>query len=136
MGELARTALAIDKDLLARFDKWTALRGYSSRSKAVRDLVRAALVEQEWDSGDATVVATLSIIYDHEASELAQRLTHLQHAEHHCILCSQHVHLDHHSCLEAIVLKGKPKHLRRLADAILSSKGVRMGKLTLMSPSV
>jgi len=136
MSDLARTAVTIDKDLLARFEQWMTLRGYTNRSEAVRDLIRAALVEQEWKDPKAAVVATLSIVFDHEARELAQQLTHLQHAEHHCILCSQHVHLDHRNCLESIVLKGTPSQLRRLADAILATKGVRMGELTLLSPNL
>lgn len=133
MSKLTRTALAIDRDLLARFDAWMNQHGYDNRSEAVRDLIRGALVEQEWQETQASVFATLSIVYDHEASELAQRLTSLQHEEHHCILCSQHVHMDHHNCLESIVLKGKPDQLRGLADAILATKGVRTGKLTLLS---
>ncbi len=136
MSELTRTAVTIDRSLLERFDGWLAARGYTNRSEAVRDLVREALVSREWENPEAVVVATLSIVFDHEAQELAQQLTHLQHAEHHCILCSQHVHLDHHNCLESIVMKGKPAQLRKLADAILATKGVRMGELTLLSQSL
>ena len=113
MSELIRTALAIDKGLFERFDAWMARHGYSNRSEAVRDLIRAALVEQDWQDPDATVMATLSILYDHHRHELAQRLTDLQHEDHHCILCSQHVHLDHENCLEVIILKGPPQRPAR-----------------------
>lgn len=136
MSELTRTALAIDKTLLTRFDSWLEQHGYLNRSEAVRDLIRAALVEQEWREPKTVVVATLSIVYDHEQQELAQRLTGLQHEDHHCILCSQHVHLDHHNCLEVIVMKGNPGQLRKMADTILSTKGVKTGNLTLMSQNV
>lgn len=136
MASLARTALAIDADLLARFDGWMASHGYTNRSKAVRDLVRAALVESEWADPKAVVVAVLSIIYDHAQRALAQELTGLQHADHHAILCSQHVHLDERLCLEAIVMQGSAAKLRRLSDAIISTHGVRAGKLSLLSRNV
>ena len=133
MSELTRTALAIDKDLLGKFDKWMADHGYSNRSEALRDLIRSTLVEAQWEKPASKVIATLSIIYDHEQRELAQQLTHLQHADHHAILCSQHVHLDRHKCLEVIIMSGTARQLRRICDAITAAKGVLTGKLTLMS---
>ena len=136
MSKLKRTALAIDADLLDRFDEWMARHGYTNRSEAVRDLVRAALVAEEWKDPSAAVVAALSVIYDHERHELAQQLTQLQHADHHAILCSQHVHLDHHTCLEVIIMAGAARQLRRIADAITATKGVKAGKLTLLSKNV
>lgn len=136
MSELTRTTLAIERDLLGQFDGWMAKRGYTNRSEAVRDLIRLALVEQEWAEPKAKVVATLSIIYDHATHTLAQQLTNLQHEDHHAILCSQHVHLDHHRCLEVIIMQGTAAQLRRMADAIVTTRGVLAGKLTLMSLSL
>jgi len=136
MSQLTRTALAIDRELLEKFDGWMAGRGYTNRSEAVRDLIRSALVEAEWEDPAAEVMATLSIVYDHERHELAQQLTQLQHADHHAILCSQHVHIDDHNCLEAIIMQGTAAQLRRIADAITSTRGVRGGKLTLLSRSI
>ena len=136
MTNLTRTALAIDRGLLEKFDTWMAHRGYTNRSEAVRDLMRTALVEAEWADPAANVVATLSIIYDHSARQLAQELVGLQHEDHHAILCSQHVHLDHHDCLEVIVMRGRASQLRRMADAIVSTRGVKAGQLTLMSAQV
>jgi CopG family transcriptional regulator, nickel-responsive regulator len=136
MSELARTALSIDQDLLAKFDVWMANHGYTNRSEAVRDLIRAALVEAEWTDPQAKVVASLSIIYDHAAHTLAQEITQLQHEDFHSILCSQHVHLDHNRCLEVILMQGTAAQLRRLADAIIATRGVQAGKLTMMSHNV
>ena len=107
MSELTRTTLAIEKELLEKFDAWLSSRGYNNRSEAMRDLIRSALTEQEWSTPDAQVVAALSIIYDHAAHTLAQQLTHLQHADHDAILCSQHVHLDNHQCLEVILMASR-----------------------------
>jgi len=136
MGQLTRTALAIERDLLRKFDAWLAGRGYGNRSEAVRDLIRGALVEAEWADPKANVVAVLSIVYDHSARALAQEVTHLQHQDHHAILCSQHVHLDRRRCLEVILMQGAAGQLRRLGDAIAAMRGVKAGKLTLLSKSV
>jgi len=136
MGKLTRTTLAIEADLLKKFDRWMASRGYTNRSQAVRDLMRTALVEAEWQDPRAQVVAALTVIYKHAARTLSQELTHLQHEDHHAVMCSQHVHLDHDTCLESILLKGTASQLRRLADAIIATKGIRAGKLTLMSTRV
>lgn len=136
MSDLTRTTLAIDRDLLERFDEWMAVHGYTNRSEAVRDLIRSTLTEQEWADPAADVVASLSIIYDHAAHTLAQELTTRQHEDHHAVLCSQHVHLDHHRCLEVILMSGPAERLRRLADAIIATRGVRAGKLTLLSRNV
>ena len=113
-----------------------ARHGYTNRSEAVRDLIRQALVEQQWADPKANVAASLSIIYDHAEHSLAQQLAGLQHEDHHAILCSQHVHLDHHRCLEVILMRGTAGQLRRISDAIVSTRGVVAGKLTLMSLSL
>ena len=133
MSDLTRTALAIDKILLEKFDAWMAAHGYTNRSEALRDLIRAALIEAEWADPDAQVVGALSIIYDHHEHTLAQEIAGLQHADHHAILCSQHVHLDHDRCLETILMRGKARQLRRVSDTITAKRGVRGGKLTLLS---
>jgi CopG family nickel-responsive transcriptional regulator len=133
MSKLGRTTLAIDTGLLKQFDAWMQANGYTNRSEAVRDLIRARLAEQQWADDDATVVAVLSVVYDHEQRELAQELTRIQHADHHAILCSQHVHLDQHNCLEAIILRGKTSQLRRVAGAIVATRGVIAGKVSILS---
>jgi len=136
MTKLTRTALAIDADLLGKFDRWMAGHGYTNRSEAMRDLIRGALVEAKWENPRARVVAVLSVIYDHAARSLAQELTHIQHEDHHAVLCSQHVHLDHERCLEVILMQGTARQLRRLSDSIVATRGVLAGKLTLLSRDV
>jgi CopG family nickel-responsive transcriptional regulator len=136
MSDLARTALAIDAELLEKFDQWMASHGYTNRSEAVRDLIRSALTEAEWAHPTAKVVAVLSVVFDHAARDLAQEVTEIQHKDHHAILCSQHVHLDHHNCLEVILMRGTSRQLRRVADSIVATRGVKAGKLTLLSQNI
>jgi CopG family nickel-responsive transcriptional regulator len=135
MAKLTRTALAIDGDLLERFDAWMVRHGYGNRSQAVRDLMKAALVQDQWADSKAEVVGALSIVYDHSHA-LAQELTEMQHEDFHAILCSQHVHLGHDRCLEVILMQGPSGQLRRIADAIIATRGVATGQLTMMSKTV
>jgi CopG family transcriptional regulator, nickel-responsive regulator len=135
MPDLTRTALAIDSDLLVKFDKWMEAHGYANRSQAVRDLMKGALVQDEWADPKAEVVGALSIVYDHSHA-LAQELTDMQHEDFHAVLCSQHVHLGHDRCLEVILMQGPAGRLRRIADSIIATRGVATGQLTMMSRTV
>lgn len=130
MGKLARFSVAMDEDLLERFDALVERRGIAAnRSEAVRDLVRDALVDAEWESSDETIVGTITMVFDHHASDLSDKLDGLQHAHHDKIVSSMHVHLDAHNCLEVIVVRGTSAQVRAIADALLGTKGVKHGKL-------
>jgi CopG family transcriptional regulator, nickel-responsive regulator len=131
MGELSRIGVAIDSDLLDRFDEHIAKRGYTNRSEAFRDMIREDLVEHASESPEARVIGTVTLVYDHHVRMLSDRLTDLQHDAHHIILSTLHVHLDHDNCLEVIVVKGKSAEVRRVADALISTKGVKLGRLTI-----
>ena len=130
MGSLARFSVAMDEDLLARFDDLVARRGSAvNRSEAVRDLVRDALVDAEWEGSEEDIVGTVTMVFDHHASDLSDKLDSLQHAHHELIVSSMHVHLDAHNCLEVIVVKGTSAQVRAIADGLLGTKGVKHGKL-------
>jgi len=129
MAELTRFGISIDGRLLQRFDALLQDKGYVNRSEAIRDLIRAALVEQEWARGDEETVGTVTLVYDHHTRDLADRLTEQQHAHHDAIVSALHVHLDAHHCLEVVVVRGKAKEVRRLADELIGTKGVKHGKL-------
>jgi CopG family nickel-responsive transcriptional regulator len=49
------------------------------------------------------------------------------------VLSTLHVHLDHDNCLEVLVVRGKAAAVRKIADALISTKGVKHGRLTLTS---
>ena len=131
MGELARVAISLDEDLLTDFDKLCDRMGYTNRSEAIRDLIRAKLVSEAWQTHPHHTVAALSLVYDHEASGLAQKLTHLQHESHANVVSSMHVHLDHHNCLEVLVLRGPGDDIRRIGGRLLATKGVKHGQLMM-----
>ncbi len=131
MGQLSRIGVAIDSDLLEKFDALIEKRGYPTRSEAFRDLIRNELVEQAWESADRQVVGTVTLVYDHHVRQLSDKLIDLQHEHHRRILSTLHVHLDHDHCLEVLVVKGRASQVRRIADALISTKGVKHGRLTL-----
>ena len=131
MSELNRIGVAIDSELLRKFDDHIALRGYTNRSEAFRDMIRDELVQKNWERPDSNVVGTVTLVYDHHVRLLNERLTDMQHDHHHNILSTLHVHLDHDNCLEVLVVKGKVEAVRKLADALISTKGVKHGRLTI-----
>ena len=127
MGRLTRFGVSLDEELLEPFDALCAVEGYSNRSEAIRDLIRKALVAEEWQQADGQGAGTLTLVYDHHKNDLARRLTQMQHDEHDIIIATLHVHLDHHNCLEVLILKGEAGCVRALADKLISCKGVKHG---------
>lgn len=130
MKKLARFGVSLDRSLLDEFDKVLRRRKYATRSEAIRDLIRDNLVRLEWDENKETV-GTITFVYDHHVPNLTRKLTHIQHDFQGHILTGMHVHLDHDHCLEVLVVKGKGAAIRKVADALVSVKGVKHGKLTM-----
>jgi CopG family transcriptional regulator, nickel-responsive regulator len=130
MSELARTGVSLEEDLLREFDRLITRRGYKNRSEAIRDLIRDALLAETVDA-NKPVVGTLTLVYDHHTPNLSEKLTAAQHTAGTLVLAATHVHLDHHYCLEVIIMKGKSRELQQLADSMLALRGVELGKLVL-----
>ncbi|HKP58984.1 MAG TPA: nickel-responsive transcriptional regulator NikR [Polyangiales bacterium] len=136
MSELERVSLAIEKDLIERFDTLIGRDGKANRSEAIRDLIRNRLVEEEVAQGRGELVATVTIVYDHHKRELADRLLNAGHDHHKAVLASLHVHLDEVNCLEVVALRGRAKDVRHLAEHMIGMKGVKHGKLVLSTTQV
>ena len=131
MSELSRIGVAIDSELLEKFDELISRKGYTNRSEAFRDLIRDELVERTWESPDSQVVGTITLVYDHHVRLLNEKLTDMQHDHHRMVLSTLHVHLDHDNCLEVLVVKGKARQVEKLAESLISTKGVKHGRLTI-----
>lgn len=125
-----RFGVAMEADLLARFDEHIARRGYANRSEALRDLVRADLSAEHVEGG-GPAVATLTIVYNHHVRELTEKLTAMQHDLGEAVISALHVHLDHDHCLEVIVLKGPADRLRAAGERVIATKGVEHGKMVI-----
>ncbi|MGA6984918.1 MAG: nickel-responsive transcriptional regulator NikR [Terriglobales bacterium] len=134
MGDLSRIGVSIDSELLRRFDSFIGDQGYENRSEAFRDLIRDRLVGSVVVGSNALVVGTVTLIYDHHTRRLPEKLTDLQHEHHEIIISTLHAHLDHESCLEVVILRGKSRDVQKLADRLISTKGVQHGRLVMSSP--
>lgn len=128
---LKRFGVSMDKQLLNQFDELIKRKSYDNRSEAVRDLVRAALFKETWQDEETIVAGSIHLFYDHHHPDLLSELTAIQHEMQHSILATTHFHLDHHNCLEIIVVKGNLKYLRECSNRLTSLKGVKYGKFTV-----
>jgi CopG family nickel-responsive transcriptional regulator len=131
MEELARFGVSIPKDLLDAFDEYIRRKHYANRSEAIRDLIRQKLVEEEWRESKEEVAGVITYLYDHHKRELVDKLMDIQHDYFERIITTQHIHVDHHRCLEVILVKGKANEIKELADKVQALKGVLHLNLTL-----
>ncbi|MDR2197776.1 MAG: nickel-responsive transcriptional regulator NikR [Coriobacteriales bacterium] len=131
MSDLVRFSVAMPEELLMQFDNLVARRGLAkNRSEVIRDLVRDALVDEEWDDPDQEIVGTLTIVFSHHAVDLQNKLDQIQHSHYHTIISAMHIHLDAHNCLEVVAMRGRSDEVRGIAESILGVKGVKHGRLT------
>jgi len=130
MADAVRFGVSMSHELLAEFDRLIMKLGFPSRSEAIRSLIRERLVKQEWRLSDMETIGTITIVYSHEVRELTEKLTELQHHYHHQIISTMHIHLNKHNCLEVIAVKGKGNDIKKIAERLLSTKGIKHGKLT------
>jgi CopG family nickel-responsive transcriptional regulator len=131
MSEVVRFGVSIPKDLLRRFDHLIAQKGYANRSESLRDLIRNHLVAEEWGVGVRQVVGTITLVYSHNTRELEKVLTKMQHDWCRHILSTLHIHLDKHNCLEVLVVKGKSREIKSIADRLIAVRGVKHGELSM-----
>ncbi len=127
-SDLERLSVTIERGLLAAFDRAIGEKGYATRSAAVSDLVRESLIEREIGNPEAPAAGAVVLVYDHRERRLSGELTGRQHRTHRDVIASLHVHLDESTCLEIIALRGKAGHIRRVADGLMSLKGVKHGR--------
>jgi CopG family nickel-responsive transcriptional regulator len=129
MSDLERFGVSMDRALLEAFDALTRQKGYGSRSEAIRDVVRNFIVAHEWERADAEVVGAVTLVYDHHRPDLADVLNDIQHEHTDAIVCSTHIHLDAHNCLEIIAMRGRADRVRAIADRLIATRGVKHGQL-------
>ena len=127
----ARFTISLPPTLLKQLDGMAREKGYDNRSLAVADMIRDRLIEHRQKSGSEDIAGTITLVYDHHKPHLQASLTDIQHDHHDAILSTVHVHLDHHNCLEVLLVRGKARIIRKIADELIAAKGVKHGKLTV-----
>ena len=132
MTDLERLSFSIERPLLERLETLREEAGYGNRSEFLRDMIRGRLVDRAWEL-DEEAVGTITLVYDHHARGLNEKLTALQHDHHEVILATTHVHLDHHHCVEVILVRGRAGQIRAIADGLGKQKGVLHGGLSMSS---
>lgn len=136
MSELVRFGISIDHDLSEKFDSYISERGYAARSEAIRDLIRDALIQQKIETSPKTnALGSLTLVYDHHARNITHEMSAIQHDFHTLILSVMHLHVSRDDCMEVIALRGKVSGIVKLANGLLSLKGIKNGKLFLTLPS-
>ena len=136
MGELSRIGIAIDSELLGRFDRSIKKSGYTNRSEAFRDLIRDRLVRERTAAPEVIVVGSVTLIYNHHAHGITEKLTEAQHEHHDLVVSTTHAHLDHDSCLEVLIVHGKAARVQHFADLLIGLKGVEHGRLVMTVPKL
>ncbi len=132
MSRLERLSFSLESSLAERLERLRKESGYNNRSEYLRDAIRARLVEREWEL-DREAVGTITLVYDHHAHGLGHKLAQVQHDCHTAILATTHIHLDHHRCLEVILVRGRARRIRAIADRLRQFRGVLHGELSMTS---
>ncbi len=132
MSGLVRFGVSLERSLLDKFDRFIRERNYTNRSEAFRDMIRQELIKKEWVEGD-DVAGAITLIYDHHRKDLLNKITDIQHNYQKLIISTQHIHLDHHNCLEIIAVRGNPTDVQRLMGMMKAIKGVKHGTLSMSS---
>jgi CopG family nickel-responsive transcriptional regulator len=128
---VSRIGVSLAPELLADFDRFIEAKGYETRSKAIADLMREALMREEWTSGNPEVIGAATVVYDHHTRGLSDKLMEIMHDNHVHVVSTTHVHIDRHRCLEVTILRGRVQKVQELAERLISAKGVLHGKLVL-----
>ena len=128
---VARFSVSLPQELLVQLDLMTRQKGYRNRSLAIADMVRDRLIEHRQKFSSEEIAGTITLVYDHHRQHVQEVLTEIQHDHHALIISTVHVHLDHHNCLEVLVVRGKAGLVKKIADELIAVKGVKHGKLTV-----
>ena len=131
MGATVRFGISLDEKLLQNFDQLIEQKSYMNRSEAIRDLIRASLVEEKCGSENQEAVGTVTLVYNHHVRDLSDKLTEQQHTPHDHIVSALHVHLDAHNCLEVLIVRGTVQTIKQISHELIGVKGVKHGKLVL-----
>lgn len=121
VDKVIRTGISFEPRLLKLFDKFIKEKGYTNRSEAINDIIRDRLTHRH----ETQIVGTVKVIYDHRMGHYSKNVSNIQHDYHCQIISSMHTYLDHHTCLELIIVKGRIDRVKKLMEKIRKTEGVK-----------
>ena len=128
MSDLVRASLSIEQELMSRFNRFVEQSGHTNRSEAIRDLMRARLIEDEYERDIQDAVASVTLLYDHSKRRVARQIEEHGHEHHDVVLSSMHVHVSAEVCMEIVVLRGPMAEIKHVANHLIGSPGVLHGR--------
>ncbi len=131
--KLDRFTLCLEKGLLAKLDDIVAERGYPSRSQAMADFIRRAIIRKDWKSG-RECAASLSLCYDPADRRPAPAIEALLLRNAANVAAVQTVLLKNGRIMLTVPVTGRPEALQRLADELRAVKGVTHGAFSIVAP--
>ncbi len=132
-NNLARFSVTMPDELLEEFDRHIGSEGRENRSEVLRGLVRKYIAEERWKGNQGEVYGTVTLIYDHHVPELMRELTGAQHDHGDIILCSTHVHVNHETCLECIIMKGLSSEIQNFISSLKKIRGIKSIEVVITS---
>ena len=133
MSELVRLSISLEKPLMKQLERLVKKSGYENRSEFVRDMIRQRLVEEQWTDERQEVVGTITMIYDHHARQLSDKIVDIQHDHHDRVMATTHVHLSHDLCAEMIMIRGQADQIRDVCNRLRQLRGVLHAELAMSS---
>ncbi|MCL2744957.1 MAG: nickel-responsive transcriptional regulator NikR [Planctomycetaceae bacterium] len=130
MPNTTRISISIEEDIIERFDALAEASGFPTRSEAIKHLIKSAFVQEEWKTGEV-VAGVITVVYDHHKPSVLQKITEIQHDNGKIVVCSQHVHIDHHNCLENIIVQGTVGSVQKFHKALSAVKGMKHSTLSM-----
>ena len=130
---VSRISISLPEELLIDLDEMVERRGFESRSQAIGDMINQHVVEHKRELGDEVMAGTITLLYDHSTRGLQKQLADLQHRHIDEVISSLHVHLMHHQTMEVILVQGPVLQVQKIADEMITLRGVITGRLQLMA---
>lgn len=125
-------SISLTTELLEKLDEFVERSNYSSRSEAIRVAVRDILSQFAMHDVElGRVMATVTVIYETEQSDISVRLTEFRHAFEENIFGNMHLHIGGGFCVEIFILQGDRESVLRFVTRVRAVRGIREVKYTL-----
>ena len=131
-----RIGVSLQGRLLEDFDRLVRSEGFPSRSEALRELIRRALVREHREAGGEVVVGTITFVYRHDVGMVTHRILHRQHDFLGTIRATAHTHLNEETCLEVLIVEGDAGRVQQLADRLKTTKGVLFAETVVAAADI